>query len=75
MVPTEKKITQLIHGKEVLNKDAVVMMYQACKRAREVQLEQQTELTKLLERVNLDRPILQKEKIKLILYEKSPLEK
>jgi len=46
-------------------------MYNTCKRAREMHLSKQTELKKLLERVNLDRPILQQEKIKLILFEKS----
>ena len=30
-------------------------------------------LAKLVDRINLDRPILQKEKMQIILFEKSPI--
>ena len=47
-------------------------MLKSCLRGRQVQNENEAMLNKLVERINLDRPILQKEKIKLILFEKSP---
>ena len=73
MVPKPPKNTQIINKVEVLRKDAVVKMYNTCQKARQTYIQQDWELKKLLERVNLDRPILQKEKIKLILFEKGPV--
>lgn len=45
-------------------------MFHSCVKARKTQAEQEKKLVDLVERVNMDRPILQAEKIKLILFEK-----
>jgi hypothetical protein len=44
-------------------------MFHSCVKARKTQAEQEKKLVDLVERVNMDRPILQAEKIKLILFE------
>lgn len=44
-------------------------MFHSCVKAHKTQAEQEKKLVDLVERVNMDRPILQAEKIKLILFE------
>lgn len=51
------------------NSDSVVQILNTCIRARESQQTKEGLLNKLVDRINLDRPILQSEKINLILYE------
>jgi hypothetical protein len=50
----------------------VVKMLKSCLKGRQTKIDFESKLQKLVERINLDRPILQKEKIKIILFEKSP---
>ena len=47
-------------------------MLKSCLKGRQTKIDFESKLSKLVERINLDRPILQKEKIKIILFEKSP---
>jgi len=53
----------------VNKRDCTVKMFHSCVKARKTQAEQEKKLVDLVERVNMDRPILQAEKIKLILFE------
>ena len=61
--------TERIGKTEVNKKDCTVQMLHSCVKARKTQSEQEKKLVDLVERVNMDRPILQAEKIKLILFE------
>lgn len=62
--------TQKIGGQVCFKNDKVVKLLGVCKKRRQSIIETDKNLKKLVERVNLDRPILQKEKIQLILFEK-----
>jgi tRNA splicing endonuclease len=59
-----------VAGQRVSKADKVVKMLATCKRIRDSREQKEIKLKKLVERINLDRPILQKEKIDLILLEK-----
>ena len=60
---------------EVAKNDSVVKMLDTYNRARQSRTDSQNNLDKLIDRINLDRPIMQKEKIDLILLEKLKTEK
>jgi hypothetical protein len=62
----------LAGGVKVHKDDQVVKVMKECVRGRQSIHENEKKLKQLLDRINLDRPILQKEKIKLILFEKEP---
>jgi hypothetical protein len=61
--------TEEIAGYTVSKADASVKMLHTCVKARASKADKEAKLQKLVDRINLDRPILQKEKIKLILFE------
>lgn len=67
--PSEHIPTERINGQLVEKNDAVVKLLKSCVKNRAVTLGYDDKLNKLVDRINLDRPILQKEKIKLILFE------
>ena len=60
-----------IQGKEVDESDPVVKMVQTYKKAQETRKKSQQTLIKLIERVNLDRPLMLQEKMNMILREKN----
>jgi len=65
----EPNTTERIGKTEVNKRDCTVKMFHSCVKARKTQADQEKKLVDLVERVNMDRPILQAEKIKLILFE------
>ena len=65
---------KIISNIEVEKKDNVVEMLMSLKKSRKAKNQLQGNLKKLIERVDLDRPILAQEKMKYIMFEKKESE-
>lgn len=61
--------TILLNGIKVDKGDRALPLLDAIKTAKQRQTQHEGKLNKLIERINLDRPVLQSEKIRLILEE------
>ena len=73
MLSNEDYPVERIRGQIVDKQDNVVKMLKTCMKGRQKKIDFADKLSKLVVRINLDRPILQKEKMQIILFEKSPI--
>lgn len=69
--PGVVETTKVLSGEVVDKNDQSVVVLESCQTMNRQRRQQEDEQRKLVERVDLDRPILQQEKIKLIMKEKT----
>jgi hypothetical protein len=71
ITPLLVQVTQKVGSHVVNPKDSVVKLLGTFKRGAETRAREQQTLNKLIDRINLDRPIMQQEKVDLILFEQT----
>ena len=68
--PKQTSLVENIGGQECDKNDPVVRMLNTCKRQGTSRKTIKDNMNKLMDRVKLDRPILQREKIRIIMMER-----